>query len=376
MGKNIMIKLDSFIPLMVPNILEEDVRAVSSVLLSGMLVQGDKVEQLEKEIANYLNVKHAIAVTNGTASLHMTLVAMGIGAGDEVIVPALSYIATVNVVELVGAKPVFVDVDLKTFNIDFTKIEEAITPLTKVIIPVHEFGLVADINEVITIADKHNLYVIEDAACALGATDNKKYAGSFGNAGSFSFHPRKAITSGEGGMVVTNDDDLASKLRALRNHGIEMQNGKMEFILPGFNYRMTDFQAALLSSQFKRFEAILSYKDELANVYKQCIDNDKIKVPVVPIGKKHSWQTFHIIIDDVVNRDNVIIELKKKNIGTNYGAQCLPNEQYYKKQYNLNCDKLFPNAMVAYKQGLGLPLYEKLTHEQIEDISKILNNII
>jgi perosamine synthetase len=367
--------MDSYIPLMIPNILEEDIEAVTDVLRSGMLVQGLKVEQLEKEIAEYLNVDFAIAVSNGTAALHMSLVALGVGEGDEIIIPALSYIATANVVELVGAKPVFVDIDLKTFNIDVTKIEAAITDKTMAIMPVHEFGLVADINEIIEIASSHNLFVIEDAACALGATDNMKFAGSFGTVGSFSFHPRKAITSGEGGVIVTNDASLAAKLRSLRNHGIELQNGEMEFVLPGFNYRMTDFQAALLSSQFKRFDEILSYKQELVEVYNQNINNPKIVIPSIPKGKKHSWQTYHIVLDDSVNRNEAMELLRKNNVGTNYGAQCIPNEQFYKRKYNLDCKTLFPNAIAAYKQGLAIPLYEKLSKEQIAYISEILNKI-
>ena len=175
---------------------------------------------------------------------------LGIGAGDEVIVPAFSYVATANVVEIVGAKCVFVDVERDTFNIDVSKIERAITPRTKAIIPVHEFGLACDISELMKIAEKHNLFVIEDAACALGATENEKFVGTFGQVGSFSLHPRKAVTSGEGGILTTDDDDLAEKFRVLRNHGISMQNGKMDFVAAGFNYRMTDFQAALVRGQF------------------------------------------------------------------------------------------------------------------------------
>jgi perosamine synthetase len=216
-----------FIPLMVPDIQQQDIDAVVAVLQSGMIIQGTKVEELEKNIAKYLGVAHAIAVSSGTATLHLALVALGIGRGDEVIVPAFSYIATANVVELVGAKPVFVDID-SSFNIDINLIEQAISPATKAIIPVHEFGLACDIREICETAKKFNLKVIEDAACALGATQNEKFVGTFGNVGSFSFHPRKAITSGEGGMLVTNDDEIARKVRILRNHGIEILNGVYE----------------------------------------------------------------------------------------------------------------------------------------------------
>jgi perosamine synthetase len=337
-----MSKMD-FIPLMVPDIREEDIDAVAEVLRSGMLVQGAKVEALEKSIAKYLGAKHAVAVSNGTASLQLALFAMGIGAGDEVIVPAFSYMATANVVELVGAKPVFVDINLETFNIDVTQIEDKITPKTKAIIPVHEFGLACDIREVIKIATRYKLKVIEDAACALGATDQGQFAGTFGDAGSFSFHPRKAITSGEGGMLVTNDDELAEKFRVLRNHGIQMQNGKMEFVAAGFNYRMTDFQAALVLNQFYRINEVLGKKESLAQVYLSELKRNKNLVnPIVPAGKRHTWQSFHVVLGNEVNRDKVICKLKEQGVGSNLGAQCMPFQKYYQEKYNLNCNAFFP----------------------------------
>ena len=255
------------IPLAKPKISQKAKNKVIEVFDSGMLIQGKQVEKFENRIAKYLGVKHSICVSNGTASLHLSLLALGIGLGDEVIIPAFSYIATANVVEMVGARPVFIDIDLSTFNIDITKIENAITNKTKAIIPVHEFGLAADISDIINIAKKYELYVIEDAACALGAKENDQYVGSYGQFGSFSFHPRKAITSGEGGVVTTNVDQLAKEIRILRNHGIEIINGKTDFVRVGFNYRMTDFQAALVNTQFDDFDSILDYKQELSEIY-------------------------------------------------------------------------------------------------------------
>ena len=178
-----------FIPLMVPDIRQEDIDAVVSVLQTGMFTQGSKVEELENNLAKYLGVKHAIAVSSGTATLHLALVALGIGKGNEVIVPAFSYMATANVVELVGATPIFVDIDINTFNIDINLIEQAITSNTKAIMPVHEFGLACDIIEICKLAKKYDIKVIEDAACALGATESGKFTGTFGDVGSFSFHP-------------------------------------------------------------------------------------------------------------------------------------------------------------------------------------------
>lgn len=365
-----------FIPLMKPNINEEDIEEAARVLRSGMLIQGKEVEALEANFRIFNKIQHAVAVSNGTATLHLALVALGIGKNDEVIIPAFSYIATANVVELVGATPVFVDIDINTFNIDTTKIEQAITKRTKAIIPVHEFGMTADMAAIIKIAEAHKLYIIEDAACALGATENGQYAGTFGDIGSFSLHPRKAITSGEGGVLVTNDETLAAKFKVLRNHGIEMVDGKMEFIEAGFNYRMTDFQAALVNSQFNRISKGLHYKQALAEIYFKEITSSKVKLPVVPPGKTHSWQTFHVLVDENLDRDECIVKLKNAGIGTNYGAQCMPYMQYYQQKYALDCSVLFPNALRAYKQGLALPLYEKLTGDDIKNISRVVNEII
>lgn len=367
----------NFIPLMSPNITESDIEAVAEVLRAGMLVQGENVVALEKEIAEYLNVKNAVAVSNGTASLHLALVALGIGAGDDVIVPAFSYVATANVVEIVGAKCVFVDVEADTFNIDVSQIENAITPKTKAIIPVHEFGLACDIAELMEIAEKHNLFVIEDAACALGATENGKFVGTFGHVGSFSLHPRKAVTSGEGGILTTDDDDLAEKFRVLRNHGISMQSGKMDFIVAGFNYRMTDFQAALVRGQFARLEENINYRNELAEIYLNELKiAENIELPVIPEGKRHTWQTFHAVVGENADRDNFIEKLKSRGVGTNYGAQCIPYQTFFREKYKLDCTELFPNALCAFKRGLALPIYEKLSSSQVELVSGILKKYL
>jgi perosamine synthetase len=365
----------AFIPLASPDIREEDIEVVNQVLRSGMLVQGSYVAKLESSFADYHSVKHAVAVSNGTATMHLALKVLGVGPGDEVIVPAFSYVATANVVELVGASCVFVDIDPNTFNIDVTKIEEKITPRTRAIIPVHEFGLSCDIEAVCRIAKTHGIHVIEDAACALGARQNKKPVGSFGILGSFSLHPRKSITSGEGGVLLTNDDYLATRLRQLRNHGIEMENGQMNFVEAGFNYRMTDFQAALAWSQFKRLENILNYKNELADIYFSWINNPKLALPFKPEGRNHTWQTFHLLLDETLDQRSVIEKLKTESIGTNYGAQCIPAQTYYSRKYGLDAKNLFPIAYRSYRSGLAIPIYEKLTKDDILYITQIVNQL-
>ncbi len=368
--------MQPFIPLASPDIRENDIAAVSAVLRTGNLVQGKLVEELEKKLASYLGVPHCIAVTNGTATLHLTLVALGIGPGDEVIIPALSYIATANVVELVGATPVFVDIHLDTFNINSDLIESKISPKTKAIMAVHEFGLSADMERIKVLCDKHKVFFIEDAACALGALEQNRFAGTRGIAGSFSFHPRKAITSGEGGAIVTSDPGLALRLRALRNHGMDAANtAKMDFIVAGYNCRMTDFQAALLGSQLERLEAILERKREIASRYLNEIMHPHIKLPVVPADKQPSWQTFHLILQEPLKQAETISKLREAGIGTNYGAQCMPEQTYYKEKYAYDVATIFPNALKAYQQGLAIPLYEKLTNDQVTYIINTVNSL-
>lgn len=364
-----------FIPLASPDIRPEDIQEVVAVLESGMLVQGKRVSDLEKNTSEFIGNTNVVAVSNGTATMHLALVALGIGAGDEVIVPAFSYVATANVVELVGATPIFVDIDLATFNIDTSKIEAAITSKTKAIIPVHEFGLACDIERIMAIARKHKLFVIEDAACALGASQHGKKVGTFGDFGSFSLHPRKAISSGEGGLLACATAELAQKIQILRNHGIEMREGKMAFVAAGFNYRLTDFQGALVDSQLKRLAVTLTYKNQLAQQYFVEINHPKITLPKVPEGMIHTWQTFHVLVEPSINRDGLIQHLRGKGIGTNYGAQCIPEQEYYQNKYHLDCKTNFPNALFAYEHGLALPLYEKLTTEDISYIAHELNKL-
>lgn len=360
---------------MIPSITEVDIEEAVRVLRSKQLIQGKEVELLEKNISSFVNSNHAVCASNGTATLHLALVALGIGTGDEVIIPAFSYIATANVVELVGAKPVFVDIEPDTFCIDATKIEAAITNRTKAIMPVHEFGLMADMVIINQIASRYNLFVIEDAACALGAKQGSITAGSSGHVGSFSFHPRKAITSGEGGVLTTNDEAIAHKLRVLRNHGIEYINSKMEFTAAGFNYRLTDFQAALIHNQLTRLDNMILHKNNLAAQYIKSISNGAVQLPSVPNQRVHTWQSFHIIWNGQVSRNQVIAELLKEGIGTNYGAQCIPAQKYYQSKYGLDVEGLFPHANAAFNQGIALPIYESLTIEEVNYVSKKLNKL-
>lgn len=364
----------SFIPITKPWITDADIDSVVSVLKTGMLVQGKKVEELEQHIAEYIGVQGAIAVSNGTATMHIMLKVLGIGPSDEVIIPAFSYVATANVVELVGAKPVFVDIDIQTFNIDVNQIEEKITSKTKAILAVHEFGLAANSKAIQQICEKHDLLFLEDAACALGAEIHNKKTGSLGFAASFSLHPRKAISSGEGGIITTNDKDFAAKCRILRNHGVDMTKGKTGFVEAGFNYRMTDFQAALVLSQFKRFKEILDRKQQIAKTYFEQIHNPKLVLPIVPENSFHSWQSFHLILKGV-SQDKAINTLKEKGIGTNYGAQCIPVVDFYRNKYQHDSSVEFPNAQKAFDQGLVIPLYPQMEESEIARVIDAINSL-
>lgn len=361
-GKFNMIKLSK------PYITEDCINNVIAVLRSGNLVQGENVKKLEESSISYLNVKYAVAVSSGTAALHLALLALGIGKGDEVIVPAFTFPATANAVELVGAKTVLVDINLDDFCINTSLIEKAITSKTKAIIPVHEFGQTAQIDVVMNIAKKYNLKVIEDAACALGAEYNNKKIGTFGDIGCFSLHPRKAITSGEGGIIVTNNTDIAHSLVVLRNHGIENHEGIIDFVDAGLNYRLTDFQAALCLPQFELIEHIIKERIKQAKIYDTNFNNTiNITTPYIFADRLMVYQTYHILLDKKFNRDTVIRQLKEKQIETNYGAYALNVLSYYSKKYGYNPDDC-PNAVFANKQGLALPMGMQL---QIKDLEKV-----
>lgn len=367
------------IPLAKPDIQDIDIQEVVKVLKSGNLVQGKYVKDLENQTKELIQVNNCTAVSSGTASLHIALISLGVGYGDEVILPAFSFIATANVVELIGAKCVFVDINSEYFTLDPFKIEAAVTPKTKAIIVVHEFGLCANMEAISDIANRFGLPIIEDAACALGAKIGNFYAGSFGNIGSFSLHPRKAITSGEGGLLVTNEFDLDTKFKALRNHGIDPNSKTVDFIDAGFNYRMTDFQGALALSQLRRIHDTLLYKDGLAKSYLEKL-NKNICLPEVPPNYQHTWQTFHITLNS--NRERRLLQeyLSVNGIQTNYGAQCIPAMTYYNKKYKHNSIEDFPNSWRAYSTGLALPIYELLTEIQlnyiINTINKFYNNAV
>ena len=359
-----------------PNITEEAIQKVSDVLRSGNLVQGKYVAAFEKKLEDYLNVKNVVVVSSGTAALHLSLIAIGIKEGDEVIVPAFTFPATANVVELVGAKPVFVDINLSDFCINTSKIEDAITPKTVAIMPVHEFGQAAKMDDILQITRKYNFKLVEDAACALGTEFNGQKVGTFGDLGCFSFHPRKAITTGEGGAIATNNNNLAQKLKALRNHGIELINNKVEFNYAAYNYRMTDFQAVMGLCQLDGFEDKISLRIGTAEKYNEYFKViDWIKTPEFFSNRKNIFQTYHIIVDKELNRNELIGFLKRNGVQTNYGAQALHLQNYFLNKYIFKKGQ-FRNAEIGFKNGLALPMVDSLQQNDFIKITKLLKEFL
>lgn len=370
-----MVQKTDVIALAKPYITEEAIQKAVEVLNSGNLVQGKFAKELEADLCQYLQIKHCILVSSGTAALFCCLKILDIGAGDEVIIPALTFMATANVVEAVGATPVIVDIDSASFNIDVEKITAAITSKTKAIIPVHEFGQSTEMNVINNIAEKYGITIIEDAACALGTIYKDKKVGNFGTISCFSFHPRKIITTGEGGMVVTNNDTLAEKIRAFINHGITYHKGYSDVPSWGLNFRITDFQAAIGIPQLKILDSYLANRIKLAGLYNEQLRQVAgLTVPAYITDISHTYQTYHLLLDSSFNRDIIIQKLKDQGIQTNLGAQAIHMLSYYRNKYGYS-GKDFPHAQRAYTSGLALPIGHHISKENIDYICSVLIDV-
>ena len=388
-----MIKSKFNIPIAKVDLTENDINSVLKPLSNGWLVQGPMVSNFENIWSDFVGVKHSIAVTSCTSAMMLALIALGFKKGDEVIVPALTWISTANVVEQLGGKVIFCDIDINTFNIDINKIESLITPKTKYIMPVHLFGLPADIKKINKIAKQHNLKVIEDAACGFGSKINNVHVGATGNIACFSFHPRKSITTGEGGMIVTNNDRLAEKLRILRDHGAKKSDlqrhlGSKPFllsdhVLPGYNQRMTDIQASLGFSQMKRAKIILKERIKIAkNYHKNLSEIDCLKLPIPKENYFHSFQSYPCLIrlkdhksssiKKTNKRRNIIMEkLQDVGISTRPATHAVHMLSFYKKKYKLKPSD-FLNSWIVNDCSMSLPLYNGMT---LEEQSYVINKI-
>jgi perosamine synthetase len=355
-----------------PTIPEDAIEKVADVLRSGNLIQGQYVEAFEGALKAYVDVPYAIAVSSGTAALHLSLLALDIASGDEVIVPAFTFPATVNVVELVGAKPVLVDIRPDDLCMDASALEKAITDRTRAILPVHEFGQAAGISEILSLARRRSVPVIEDAACALGTEFDGEKAGTFGLTGCFSFHPRKAITTGEGGAVTTGSEALYEKIRSLRNHGISTASGTPDFIHAGLNYRMTEFQAVLGLFQMGNIDHAIEQRIHLADLYDQALaDISWLTAPHRNTRSKHVFQTYHVMLDPKIDRQQLISHLRSAGIETNLGAQAIHCLTYYRKKYHFRPSD-FPNSARAYSCGLALPMGSHISRDDILYIAERL----
>ncbi len=384
------------IPIAKTYLTDEDVNSVLGPLNSGWLVQGPRVKEFEDQWSEFTGVHHSIAVTSCTSALYLSLVSLGFKEGDEAIVPAFTWISTANVVEHLGGKVVFADIDLKTFNIKPEVIEKLITKKTKVIIPVHLFGLAAHMNEIIKIAEKYNLYIVEDAACGFGSKIKNQHVGNFGQTGCFSFHPRKAITTGEGGMITTNNDQLAQKLRSLRDHGasisdLQRHHGPQPYLLAdhneaGYNLRMTDIQGALGASQMKRAESIVSERQRLADNYNSSFQSlTWLQRPTQLNNYIHSYQSYPCIFDvekvirsikekdqeglEVIQqrRNNWMNKLLHQGISTRPATHAVHMLSYYQKKYKLNPED-YPYSQAANNCSISLPLFNGMTKEEQEQV--------
>jgi perosamine synthetase len=362
--------------LYVPYTDEQEVLEVARVLETGYLTQGPKVVEFEGSIARLIGCRHAFAMSSCTTALHLALVALGIGPGDDVLVPDFTFPATANVVVQQGARPVLVDVRTDTYNLDMGDLEARLTPRTRAIIPVHAFGLAADMARLMEFARRSGLSVIEDAACALGATHRGRFCGAIGDLGCFSFHPRKSVTTGEGGMIVTDDDELAQRIRLLRSHGGVRRQGEayFQFEAAGFNYRMSDLQAAVGVAQMRKFDWVLSRKRELARQLTLLLSSiDEVTPPVVPEGRQHTYQSYVVMLNDAVDRDRVIAAMRQRDIETTLGTYALHAQPFFHKTYGYATGDL-PGSYRVFRQSLTLPLYPQMEASDLERVVEALES--
>jgi dTDP-4-amino-4,6-dideoxygalactose transaminase len=350
-----------------PNISEREKQLVMEVLDSGMLVQGPKVAALEETFADLCGVKYAVATTSGTTALHTALLAHGIGEGDQVITTPFTFIASANSILFTGAKPVFVDIDAETFNLDPNQIEEVITPRTKAILPVHLYGYMCDMDAIMAIAEKHNLVVIEDACQAVGATFKGKTSGSFGT-GTFSLYATKNVMSGEGGMITTDDDALAEKCKLIRSHGMKV---RYYHDMLGYNYRMSDLLAAIGLAQMEQLETFNAKRKLNAEFLSENFNS--VIVPKVKPAYKHVWHQYTVRVDGGRDRDAAVKQLNEAGIGTGIFYPVPVHMQGYMKE--IIGEYHFPVSEKLAKQVISLPIHPQVTESDLEKIVEEVNKL-
>ena len=363
------------IPLSAPDITEAEVDAVVAVLRSPRLSLGPVAEQFEAVIAQYVGASHAVAVSSGTAGLHLCIRAMGIGRGDEVIVPSFAFIAAANVIRYEGATPVFVDIDPITLNIDPQKIEAAVTPQTRAIMAVHTFGVPAEMKVILEIAERHRLLVIEDACEALGAEHRSQKAGSMGHAGVFAFYPNKQITTGEGGMVVTRDDALARRIRALRNQGRYESDDWFQHSELGYNYRISEVNCALGLMQMARLDEILARRAAVALGYQQRLASCEgvVLPPLVLPDARVSWFVYVVRLANGSRRNAMMRGLNAAGIGCGrYFAPIHLQPAYADWRHSAN----LPVTEAEALRTLALPFFNHLGQGELEEVCDTVGNLL
>jgi len=351
------------IPITRPVLGADEADAVAAVLASRFLVQGPEVAEFERLVADMVGIEHAVALSNCTAALEVGLLSLGIGPGDLVAVTPYSWVATANVIELCGATPVFVDIDPDTFNMDADKLSELfdVRDDVKAVMPVHTFGNPAGISRTGGIAADHGVAVVEDAACALGSSDRGRMAGSLGTVGCFSFHPRKIITTGEGGMLVTDDDHLAAFARRYRNHGLEAVDGVAEFVTPGANLRMTEIQGAIGVVQMGRIHQLIAERAALT----QRFDVELMRLGMTPQARLSTTavQSYVALVPDGHLAATVIERLRGLGIESTIGTTAIPFSHYFSHRYGLS-DRDLPVTASIRDRAVTLPLYPGMTEEE------------
>jgi perosamine synthetase len=344
-----------------PDLGEEELAAIAEVLESGQLTMGPKVAEFEAGLAEACAVEHAVVVSSGTAALHLAVLALGIGPGDEVIVPAYTFPATANVVALVGAKPVLVDVDPETMNVRPEAVAGAVTERTRAVLVVHLFGRPARWEE-LEVAVPEGIELLEDAAGALGAQREGRACGGLGRLGCLSFHPRKIVTTGEGGAVTTDDGDLAETIRTMRHHGWR----GTDMPAAGLNYRLSDVLCALGIPQLRRLESLLEERERLAGLYAERLA-DHVRIPSADTGDRHGWQAFVVQLD---RRDEALDALRDAGIQAQIGTYALHRLAAYRDQGP------FPGADAVYERALAVPFHNRLSEDDIDRVSAVLTSVV
>lgn len=375
------------IPITKPYFDNDEIECIKDCLDSGWVTQGPMTERFEELFKKEHNSKYAVSVSSCTAALHLAMLALGISAGDEVIVPAYTWITSASCVEYVGAYVRFVDVEKETMNIDPSKIEAAITPKTKAIIAVHLFGCPAKMDEIMEIAHKHNLYVVEDCACAIGTTYKGKKVGTIGDIGCFSFHPRKAITTGEGGMCSTNDEEVYYRLLQLKNHGLSATKRGTEYGNPfymgiydeiGYNLRLSDIQAAVGVAQFKKLHRLLKDRKRCADYYIDKLkDDEELLLPAVSEEFGHTYQSFVILLKSAhrKQRNRIMLAMKEQEIQTRPGTMAITRTEYNQNKYGLK-NGMFPTAEFCEDASITLPVYPDMLETEMDKVVMILKKML